>query len=98
MIEARARINADSGVSIHKMTETKPKSKPKNTLLRPFKCPKLRCPPRKIAIPKLEPGDVSIFMKDQLMLAEAYHIKNKRKKKKKHKKDKEESKVMKEPH
>ena len=64
MIEARARINADSGVSVHKMTETKPKSKPKNTLLRPFKCPKLRCPPRKIAIPKLEPGDVSIFMKD----------------------------------
>jgi hypothetical protein len=33
------------------------------------------------------------------MLAEALHIKNKRKKKKKHKKDKEESKVIKpEPH
>jgi len=47
MQDARNKIIADSGVSLH---SSKVRSKPKAILIKPFKCPKQKFPMRKIGI------------------------------------------------
>lgn len=47
MVDNRNKVEADSGVSLLKTSMLKRKLKPKNVLIKPFKCPKQRHPPRK---------------------------------------------------
>ena len=95
MVEWRSRVHAGTGVSLHSTLEPKPKSKPKLLLIKPFKLPKQKFPPRPIKLPKLEQGHISTLIKESLTKAEIFYAQN-RKKKKKQKKDKKDKKDKKE--